>query len=329
MQIRDAACQRPDLSRSTRRSPLLPGITAAALSFLSERSYDGSPATARSYRAQLAPFLAYCEEDGVTDLSAVDADLIRDYLRHEQEAERPRRRAGPSTRIGRATLQMRYTVLSVFLAWCVAEGKLVASPMLTVAKPKGEKRLRYGFDRETCQKLVATAREAPGMLAYRDTAIVLLLIDTGVRASELANLRWADVKWDQGMGHLEVYGKGRKMRRVKMGPEARRALRRWQEVAPLIEGDWVWVTLRRTQLTADALRDMCQRLGEYAGIPNVHPHRFRHTFAAEFTRTNRDIYATKARLGHAKVATTENYLHSLGVDYGIDDHYKTPGEWLK
>lgn len=333
MQIHDAGCQHPKLSRATKRNPLLPGITAAALSFLAERGYDGSPATARNYRAQLAPFLAYCEAEAITALEDVEPDFIRAYLRHEQDARRSRRRDGPPERISRSTLRMRHTVLSIFLSWCVEEGKIKASPMLTVSKPRGEKRLRHGFDRETCQKLLATAKEAPGFLAHRDTAIILLLLDTGARASELANLKWSDVHWGEstagGLGFIEVYGKGRKARRLKLGKEARRALRRWQEVAPKIEGDWVWVTIRRTKLTADALRDMCQRLGEYAGVEHVHPHRFGHTFAAEFTRANRDVYATKARLGHEKLATTEMYLHSLGIDYGADDTYKTPGEWLR
>lgn len=333
MQIQQAACQPTRVPRTATRRSSSFGIIDAVGSFLSERSYEGSACTARSYRFQLNPFLAYCREQGIGTLDAITPDLIRDYLRHEAIDERPRGGKNPKPRrIGRTTLRQRHTILSVFLTWCVAEGKLTHSPMATVAKPRSETRLRYAFTRDECRTLLATAREAPGRLAQRDSAIITLLLDTGARASELANLKWSDVHWGgehKGLGHIEVYGKGAKMRRLTISAESRRVLRRWSEVAPRIGGNWVWVTVRKTHLTADAMLDMLRRLGVYAGLENVHTHRFRHTFAAEFTRQNRDVFATKARLGHARVATTEEYLHSLGADYGSDATYRTPAEWLK
>ncbi len=334
MRTQQAACQPNALPKLAPRRSSAPGLTVAVESFLTERGYEGSPHTVATYRCMLTPFVDYCASQGVTAFSGITADLIRDYLRFEAEAIRPRRNnAIAPARITRSTLQMRYTVLAVFLRWCVTEGKLRTYVMATVAKPRGESLLRHAFTHAECRLLLKTAKESPGILAHRDFAIVTVLLDTGARASELANLTWADVHWgggeERGLGHIDVYGKGRKMRRLTLGTEARRALRRWSEVAPKIAGNWVWTSTRLRQLTAGGVLAVLKRLGEYAGVENVHTHRLRHTFAAEFTKQNRDVFATKARLGHAKVETTVGYLNSLGADYGADASYKTPGEWLK
>ena len=73
---------------------------------------------------------------------------------------------------------------------------------------------------------------------------------------------------------------------------------------------------------------MLKNLGKYANVENVHPHRFRHTYAAEWWTANRDLYALKNLLGHSRLQTTEIYLRSLGLEYGTGPEYKTPDSWL-
>lgn len=295
--------------------------------YLDQLAYEGSACTERNYRTQLAPFERFCDQRKITTLEGISPDTVRAYLKAEQHAVVRLGGRDTDRTIGRSTLIARYSVLRVFLEWCVTEGHLPANPMATVPRPKREKRIRHAFTAEEVRRLLTASKEADGKLAARDHAIVTALLGTGARASELLGLTWANVKWDEG--YFVVFGKGAKERRLRMGKPLRTALRKWRDAAPKIPGDWVWVTTRRTPMSLATLEGMCRRLGEYADVPNCHPHRFRHTFAAEFTRLNRDVVATKARLGHARISTTEEYLHSLGVDHGLDESYKTPDEWLR
>jgi len=73
---------------------------------------------------------------------------------------------------------------------------------------------------------------------------------------------------------------------------------------------------------------MLGKLGGYAGVDNVIAHRFRHTFASEHYRANRDIMALKAALGHQYIATTEGYLRALGADFALEAKRSSPDEWL-
>lgn len=95
---------------------------------------------------------------------------------------------------------------------------------------------------------------------------------------------------------------------------------------PTVPGGYVWVTLRRRPMGYGALNAMLHAMEGYANLDTrVTPHMLRHTFAAEFTRANLgNVKATKERLGHAKIATTEKYIESLGGGYGLGETFKTP-----
>lgn len=127
---------------------------------------------------------------------------------------------------------------------------------------------------------------------------------------------------------IKVLGKGSKWRYVPMGSKVSRALKDYLRQRPQIEADALWLTQRRTPLAYGTLNAMLRHLGDYAGVPDVTPHRFRHTYASEWYRHLRDIMALKNLLGHSKVEVTQRYLRSLGVDYGTGDEYSTPDSWL-
>ena len=186
----------------------------------------------------------------------------------------------------------------------------------------------FAFSQDEARRIVRYAAQASGWLGKRDRAIVLLMLGTGARADEVLSVLPNCINWP----HREIvlHGKGDRDRRMKLGPELYRALREYDAVRPKLPGNHWWVTQRNTRLAYPAFWAMIKHLGEYAGVEGVHPHRFRHTFATEFTMGNNgNIRATQRRLGHSKIQTTENYLQSLGTDYGLEDWFRTPDEWLK
>ena len=306
-------------------------ISSALDTFLDERAYHGSGLTESNYRFNLKPLRAFFEQRGITLLEEVTPEVMRQYLKEQRSAtytlKAPKGQIPIPRSLSTSTLQQRYAIASAFFTWCERDGRLEESPMAKVARPKGEVLARQAFTPAEAKRLLQASKEAPGNLAIRDYALLRTFLSTGARVSEVAGMRWTDINWAEGV--ILVYGKGRKERRVKMSNDLRRDIQRWQDVCPRITGEWVWVTLRRTQMNRKAMYMWFRNLGGYAGVEHTHPHRLRHTFAAEFQRENRDIYATKTRLGHTKVATTEIYLQSLGVDYGMDESYRDPSAWLK
>jgi site-specific recombinase XerD len=116
-------------------------------------------------------------------------------------------------------------------------------------------------------------------VSRRDTAIIMLLLDTGARRTELLNLRVADVSFEDDVIH--VLGEGGRQRVVPFGRKTAQAVDRYLRVRSNHKDAhevWLWLG-KRGPWTDDGLRHMLHRRGEQAGVPGLHPHQFRHTFA--------------------------------------------------
>lgn len=198
--------------------------------------------------------------------------------------------------------------------------------MAKVAKPRAPQPLRQGYAKEELTLLLQYAAKAPGWLKVRDRAIVVTLVGTGARAMELLAMRPEDIDWKRRT--ILLHGKGKKDRRVPRGRKVFRALQDYYKVRPATPWLEAWCTQRRTRMNYAALNSMIKNLGGYAGVRDVTPHRFRHTFATEHYRANRDLIALKAALGHSKVETTMTYLRGLGLDFALDAEHPSPDKWL-
>jgi len=149
----------------------------------------------------------------------------------------------------------------------------------------------------------------------RDTALLLVLLDCGVRASELCALNVGDV--DLVTGEVRVRrGKGSKDRVTFVGARTRKALLRYlatrpgtQPTAPL------FVTLTTgTRLTYWGLRSLLERIGDRAGVDDCDAHRFRRTFAVESLRAGMPVMQLAAMMGHGSLPVLQRYLRMLTAD---------------
>ena len=146
----------------------------------------------------------------------------------------------------------------------------------------------------------------------RNLAIIRVLLDTGLRASEIINLRLRDI--DLATGRLWVrQGKGRKDRGLWFNGQTREALQAWLDSSSLQRGpyDYVFTSLDgRNPLCGRVLRRWVEKLGKQAGIEKrVHLHLLRHCFACRLLRQTKNLFLVSKALGHASVATTQIYLH--------------------
>lgn len=152
----------------------------------------------------------------------------------------------------------------------------------------------------------------------RDKALVLFMLDTGLRASELLAVNLGDV--DVGTGAVMVrLGKGKKARTVYLGGKTRqtlqRYLRRRQDALTMDASSPLWVSLTNGgRLKVAGLRQVLRRMGERSGVDHCHPHTFRRTFALWSLRAGMDIYSLQRLMGHSDLTMLRRYLALVESD---------------
>ena len=141
----------------------------------------------------------------------------------------------------------------------------------------------------------------------RNKAILLTLLDTGLRASELCNAKIADI--DQRNKRITVVGKGDKERTVYLASKTIHAIWRYLATRPnRLDRDPFLVGSFNQALSRYGLRRLICRIGQRAGVRNAYPHRFRHTFAINFLRNGGNIYILQEILGHSTLDMVKRYL---------------------
>ncbi len=157
--------------------------------------------------------------------------------------------------------------------------------------------------------------------ADRDRAIILVLLSTGMRASELCGICLRDL--DLGNNRISVAGKGKgrdaKQRSVYIGKRTAKAL--WKYLTPFIgemnPDDPVFTVGMADDLrpfTRDVLTRLINRIGERAGIDRAYPHRFRHTFAINYLRNGGDVLTLQRLLGHESLEMVRRYANVAAAD---------------
>jgi site-specific recombinase XerD len=229
------------------------------------------------------------------------------------------------------TARTHYKWLHAFGEFLVAEGVLDISPLASLAAPVVRQDQVQPFSAEEQERLLAAARRSRH--PKRDEAILLLLLDTGLRASELCGLRRSDL--DLALSGRKVTvreGKGRKSRVVIVGAGATKALWAYLRAEPREPNDYLFAADRGPRagepLTRSGLLQLFRRLGKRAGIEGAHPHRCRHSFAIEFLRSGANVFALAQILGHTNLKMTQRYLALVEADAEAQHRQHSPVDRL-
>lgn len=276
--------------------------------------------TIEFYQRRLPRFLAWLAQRNVTQLQQVNKNHIRTYLVELQGDEE----GDPDDLLSGNYIHSIARSLRSFFLFCVKDEQWIAeSPMRGVAMPKRPKGVLPSFTKDEIKRLQQAAT------GERDQAIVLFLLDTGVRASELVALNGGDIELKTGTVRIRD-GKGEKARTVYIGSKCIRALLRYygQRGIPSPNKP-VWVAGRRPhpRLTYFGLAQFLQRLATLADVPHCTAHTFRRTFAINCLRNGMDIYSLARLMGHEDIETLKPYLALVEVDaeqahrrYGVVDN---------
>lgn len=161
--------------------------------------------------------------------------------------------------------------------------------------------------------------------AKRDRAIILTLLDTGMRSSELCALQVQDFNQEQGRLFIR-HGKGDKERYVYMGERAQKAIWLYNLDRELKPTDILFATKTKNRLNRDNLRHTLQSIAAVAGVEDVFTHRFRHTFAITFLRNGGNVFELQRILGHEELDTVQVYLAIAQVDIATAQRNHSPAD---
>lgn len=191
--------------------------------------------------------------------------------------------------------------LIVFFDFTLAQGwrKDKTNPAADLPRYKVPKRLPHPLQDETTVKLLDMA-EHFGPMA---NALMHLFIYTGIRHAECRNLRWTDLDGDW----LRIVGKGNKERAVPIPEVCLETLRTWRRECPSVEYVFPSPRYEDRPISASTLASLVSDIGDCAGIPGLHPHKLRHTYATALLDTCGDLAVVQQALGHASPATTTIY----------------------
>ncbi|MFC5049012.1 tyrosine-type recombinase/integrase [Rubritalea spongiae] len=151
------------------------------------------------------------------------------------------------------------------------------------------------------------SKQAPEWLPLRDSAILELFYSTGLRLSELAELKVEDI--DHAQGISRVMGKGSKERIVPIGNHALTAVQKYRLAASVNQGP-LFINKSRRQISTTSIGTMLKKYLRMTSIPfNITPHKLRHSFATHLLDNGADLRSVQELLGHASLSTTQIYIH--------------------
>lgn len=275
------------------------GVVSAFLNYL--RVEKGlSQNTIVAYRQDLRKFQAHAKGRG-KELTEISRDDLVDFLTSLYHA-------GLDSR----SVARHLVTIRNFLRFCQVEGHIEENPSTYLEAPKFRMRLPTHLSVEEVNRLLAQpdVTTAKGM---RDRAMIELLYSSGLRVSEMVNLRLADLQLESGC--VRCVGKGNKERLVPMGRTAISALRVYlngprKQLAGEKASPYLFLNRFGTRIGRIGFWKKLAEYGRRAGLRlRLKPHMLRHSFATHLLERGADLRSVQLMLGHADIATTQIYTH--------------------
>ena len=192
--------------------------------------------------------------------------------------------------------------------------KFDLNPVIGIKAPKSKKSLPQTLSIDQVIKLINVTDNS--FLGIRDRAVLELFYSSGLRLSELVNIKIQDVNIKDSTA--TIFGKGNKSRVVPIGEYAIKALKNWLAIRNNMEGlsienNFIFLSEKAKPLGARSIQYRLKYWAIKQGIPeNIHPHLLRHSFASHILQSSQDLRAVQELLGHANISTTQIYTH---LDY--------------
>lgn len=282
----------------------------------SNKAEAKSPKTVSWYTEMLNCYVKYLERTNISPtLANLDINTVRNFIIHEQE-----RNLSPST------VACRVRALKAFASWLFREDYIYNNVLTNLKVPKIPKKLIEPLTQDEIDRLIQKQNPLTAM-GSRNIAILTTFLDTGVRISELCSLPFKDAHIEEG--YLKVMGKGAKERVLPIGSIAQKIL--WRYVfhfRPQPDNDlndYLFMTLDGRKMQPNTIKLLLRRWGRKAGVPRLHAHLCRHTFATNFLiHKCGDTFRLQQILGHSTLEMVRQYVSYASVHDMIQNHVSSP-----
>jgi site-specific recombinase XerD len=302
-------------------------VTTTSLESLSKgyllqcRTENKSPKTISGYEMVLRNFIWYCNQQNYPQVQKLTSVHVKHFFWYLASEPHRWNSTSPTANkeVNSTTTATYFRRLRTFFNWLEREELIIENPFKHLKTPKVDNKIIQALTPAEIERLfkVCSGKSA---LDFRNKTILCVLLDTGLRISEINNLTIDDVNLDDG-SILVKRGKGGKQRIVRIGNKAQKAL--WRYISVYRNGNSNRLFLNRSgeSLDLDGMKILIRRLGEKAKV-RVHPHQLRHTFAISFLRAGGDVFSLQYLLGHSTLQMTQRYLQSLNANDAMNAHKK-------
>ena len=282
----------------------------------SNKAEGKSPKTISWYTEMLSSFTRFLISTGKNPiLSEFNISTVREYIIHEQEKN-----------LSPYTIQGKVRALKAFASWLLNEGYTEDHLLKNLKIPKAPKNLIEPLTQDEIDSLIKY-QNTLSLLGCRNIAILILLLDSGIRVSELCGLHTYDTHIEDG--YIKVMGKGAKERVVPIGGLSQKIL--WRYVIhfrpddSLEADDRVFLAINGKPLRPNAVKLLLKRWGKNAGVDRLHAHLCRHTFATNFLiHKCGDVFRLQQILGHTSLEMVRKYVHYASTQEMINGRPSSP-----
>lgn len=286
---------------------------------------DGlSPLTVAAYKSSLGLLIKFLKDPDIDQVGEKDLQAFFGYLRTSYHPERC-----DGETLSSASLHRYWKSIRSFWKWASSELEGIKRPDLSFKMPRYNHKEIMPYTEDEAQKLLK-ACEASSMVkpknrkayqykrpsAARDRALILLLLDTGIRPGELTRLKIGDLDLSSCDLQVKPHYKGKTRPRIlPIGKGTSKALWKYLVTRPEAKpNDPLFVTDENKRMTRYTVGSLVARLGKRAQIYDANPYRFRHTFAIQYLRNGGDVFTLQRLLGHASLQMVKHYLSLADTD---------------
>jgi integrase/recombinase XerC len=258
--------------------------------------------TIRAYQDDLGQFFSYLESIfGETTLQAISTPMVRSWLASLKEQQ-----------ITSKSINRKISSLKSFFKYHLRTGQLEKSPMTAIISPKSGKRLPVYVEEKDMQLLINHVEFPDNWQGKTERLLIRMFYDTGVRLSELVNLK--NNQLDIIARNMRVIGKGNKERIIPLSTSLVEEIRKYQEEKKVVGGELaetLFVSGKGKALYVKyAYLAVRKWLSKVTTLDKKSPHVLRHSFATHLMNHGADLNAVKELLGHSSLAATQLYTHN-------------------